>query len=258
MKKVVRYISLISLCVMIIFALTACGGNKDEAKLENAKQSLEQSMMSFAVELENFRGLSDAEISAYNSSLEKYVKSNALTEEQAKMNEEVISEWHKIEGDLGAFKGFGDFEFDSAGKTYTATLTVNYEKRDTHLVYVISKKDFEVTGANVEIVYTFGEKMQKAGMNTLMGICIVFVMLVLMSLVICAFNLIPYFREKYSKRKEEKRIDISKLEGDDDDVGVAEEVTDNKELIAVIAAAIATSTGRPTDGFVVRSVRRRR
>ena len=41
-------------------------------------------------------------------------------------------------------------------------------------------------------------------------------------------------------------------------MGVAEEVTDNKELIAVIAAAIAASTGRSTDDFVVRSVRRRR
>ena len=36
-----------------------------------------------------------------------------------------------------------------------------------------------------------------------------------------------------------------------------EDVTDDGELIAVIAAAIAASTGTTTDDFVVRSIKRR-
>ena len=37
----------------------------------------------------------------------------------------------------------------------------------------------------------------------------------------------------------------------------AEDVTDDTELVAVIAAAIAEYEGTGTDGFVVRSIRRR-
>ena len=256
MKKVVRTLSLMTLCILVL-TLSACGGNKDNSILENEKTAVEQSMMSFASELESYRGLSDSQVEQYISSIESYKKNNQITEEQAKMNEDVITEWHEIEADIGTFKGFGDFDFDSAGKTYTATLTINYSNRDVHLVYVISKNDFDITGANVEIVYTLGEKMSKAGINTLLGIGIVFVMLVLMSVVIYAFNLIPYLRSRFSKNKqEEKKVEIGTFEGEEE--RTEQPVGDDKELIAVIAAAIAASTGMSTDDFVVRSIRRRK
>ena len=38
---------------------------------------------------------------------------------------------------------------------------------------------------------------------------------------------------------------------------VEEQLTDDTELVAVIAAAIAAYEGTSTDGFVVRSIRRR-
>ena len=171
------------------------------------------------------------------------------------MNEDIIKEWHEIEGQIGKFKEYGEFEFDSAGKTYTATLNLKYENRDVRLIYVISKKDFEITGANVEIVYTLGEKMSKAGLNTVTGIVIVFLMLVLMCIIIYAFNIINYLQAKYKKKKEETKIEITTLDGDD---AVTEETkVDDKELIAVIAAAIAASTNQSTDDFVVRSIRRK-
>ena len=37
----------------------------------------------------------------------------------------------------------------------------------------------------------------------------------------------------------------------------ADNVTEDEELVAVIAAAIAAAEGTTTDGFVVRSIRRR-
>ena len=252
MKKVIRAVSLMVLCVTI-FSLCGCGGNKDDALLESRKAAVEQSMMSFVNTLEGYRGMSDAQVAEYVSSLESYTKNNTLTEEQAKMNVDVITAWHEIEGNLGKFKDYGEFEFDSAGKTYTATLHLNYDNREVQLVYVISKKDFEVTGANVEIVYTLGEKMQKAGLNTLMGIGIVFCMLLLMCIVIYAFNIIPFIAHKLNRDKKEKKIEITAFEG----YGEDEPVKDNLELIAVIAAAIAASTGTSTDDFVVRSIRRR-
>ena len=254
MKKIVRTICLMSLCV-IILGLCGCGASQDNEILTRKTQSAEQDMKVFTHELEKYRNLSDAQIQEYINTIEAYKKNNQITEEKAKMNEDVIKEWHEIEGQLGEFKEFGEFEFDSAGKTYTATLNVKYANRDVHLVYVISKKDFEVTGANVEVVYTLGEKMSKAGLNTVTGIVIVFLMLVLMCVVIYAFNIINYIQAKYKKKKEETKIEITTLDGEETSSDTSE--VDDKELIAVIAAAIAASTNQSTDDFVVRSIRRK-
>lgn len=254
MKKIVRTISLVSLCV-IILGLCGCGANKDNEILDRKAQAVEQEMKAFTFELEKYRGLSDAQIQEYINTIEAYRKNNQLTEEKAKMNEDLIKEWHEIEGQLGEYKEYGEFEFDSAGKTYTATLTIKYEKRDVNLIYVISKKDFEITGANAEIVYTLGEKMSKAGLNTITGIVIVFCMLVLMCIIIYAFNIINYIQAKYKKKKEETKIEITTLDGEE--VVSEESEVDDKQLIAVIAAAIAASTNQSTDDFVVRSIRRK-
>lgn len=252
-KRAIKCICLLSLCVLA-FALAGCGASKDNELLERKTQAVEKDMMTFAVDLEKYRGLSDAQVKEYLNTIESYKRSNQITEDQAKVNEDIIKDWHDIEGDLGKFQDYGEFEFDSAGKTYTATLNLKYANRDAKLVYVISKKDFTVTGANIEMIYTLGEKMSKAGLNTVTGILIVFFMLVFMCVVIYAFNIIAYIQEKYNRKKEQTKIEITSLEGSDDS---EEKEVDDKELIAVIAAAIAASTNQSTDDFVVRSIRRR-
>jgi len=252
-KRAIKCICLLSLCVLAL-ALAGCGASKDNELLERKTQAVEKDMMTFANSLEKFRGLSDAQVEEYSNTIESYKRSNQMTEDQAKVNEDIIKDWHEIEGDLGKFQDYGEFEFDSAGKTYTATLNLKYANRDAKLVYVISKKDFTVTGANIEMIYTLGEKMSKAGLNTVTGILIVFFMLVFMCVVIYAFNIIAYIQEKYNRKKEQTKIEITSLEGSDDS---EEKEVDDKELIAVIAAAIAASTNQSTDDFVVRSIRRR-
>ena len=253
-RRAVRIVCLLSLCIMIL-GLGGCGEAKNNEILDAKTAQVEKEMMNFTLELERFRGLSDAQLQEYISQIESYKKANQITETQAKLNEDVITDWHEVEKQLGSFKEYGEFEFDSAGKTYTATLNVKYANRDAKLIYVISKKDFEVTGANVEMVYTLGEKMSKAGMNTLTGILIVFFMLVFMCVIIYAFNIIAYIQEKYNKKREDTKIEITSLEATEE----REETTDvdDRELIAVIAAAIAAYTGSSTDDFVVRSIRRR-
>ncbi len=90
--------------------------------------------------------------------------------------------------------------------------------------------------------------------NTVMGISIVFSMLALISILIYCFRIIPYLTEKLKKNTEpepvsEPFIDIRLL--------VPEPTEDERELVAVIAAAIAASEEISTDDFVVRSIRRR-
>ena len=97
--------------------------------------------------------------------------------------------------------------------------------------------------------------IETALMNTVMGVTIVFCMLALISMVIYCFRIIPYLKNKYGKKdqkkvpKPEQFMDIRLL--------VPEPTDDERELVAVIAAAIAASEQISTDDFIVRSIRRR-
>ena len=113
----------------------------------------------------------------------------------------------------------------------------------------------EVTDVTVDQVYTTGEKMSKAGLNTLICIVTVFVVLIVICLVIYAFRIIPFLEKKFRKEKEVPADGAQKAV---EQMEKMEEKKDDLELVAVIAAAIAAATGTSTDDFVVRSIKRRR
>ena len=106
-----------------------------------------------------------------------------------------------------------------------------------------------------------GELMANAGLNTLIGMGTVFAVLILISLIISCFKVIPKIQENKAKKK----APAKEVTGVDNAVtqiveqeAVVEDESDDCELVAVIAAAIAASEGAvTTDGFVVRSIRRR-
>ena len=76
--------------------------------------------------------------------------------------------------------------------------------------------------------------------------------------IISLFGFIPALEKKLSGKREvpaaktlvEKEIVQAKVP--------APAATDDTELVAVISAAIAAATGTSTDGFVVRSIKRRK
>ena len=111
-----------------------------------------------------------------------------------------------------------------------------------------------------------GERFGNAGLNTLMGMGIVFLVLILISLIISAFGIIHKMEEKKAgkKRKAVPEADARvrglgtkpALPYETAEPALLEEVTDEQELIAVIAAAIAAYGGTDPSGFTVRSIRR--
>ena len=111
---------------------------------------------------------------------------------------------------------------------------------------------------------SMGDRCGNAGLNTLMGLGIVFLVLILISLIISAFGIIHKLEEKKAgkKRKVVPEADArvrgvgSEAAALPDHAAVPEEVTDDRELVAVIAAAIAAFEGTDPSGFTVRSIRR--
>ncbi len=135
------------------------------------------------------------------------------------------------------------------------TVPITGELKDAEAEVIISNDMFMVVeSAALNPVSTMGDLMVKAALNTLIGMGTVFVVLILISLIISCFAFIPKIQAAFSKKKEEPKAVVAQ------NVAapvVEEDLTDDLELVAVIAAAIAASEGAvSTDGFVVRSIRK--
>ena len=102
--------------------------------------------------------------------------------------------------------------------------------------------------------YGMSEILEKAGLNTLLGMGTVFVMLIFMSFIISLIKYVPALLNGTSKKKKEEAPKAAPAPAAAEE---AEEM-DDTELVAVIAAAIAAAEGTTTDGFVVRSIKRRK
>lgn len=153
------------------------------------------------------------------------------------------------------------FTVTKSGKTLTTDLMLVFEDRDVVFQLVYNYHNMELTGVTINPVYSFGEKMAKAGMNTLISITIVFAVLIVISLLISCFKIFPYLETKKKEKEAALRAAEQKntvvAQGETKTEVVEEQLTDDTELVAVIAAAIAAYEGTSTDGFVVRSIRRR-
>ena len=162
------------------------------------------------------------------------------------------------EGFQGTYKVSGDEIIVSVPVTGTKTDS-NGNVRTATAELIFSNDIFlTLKSCALNLDQTMGELMIKAAMDTLMGMMTVFAVLILISIIIWAMGGIPKLQAKLAKKPESKKeesIDntIAQI------VEKEESTEDDTELVAVIAAAIAAYEGsQSTDGFVVRSIRKRR
>lgn len=206
------------------------------------------------------------------------------------MSEEEFNEWYtKLINNV-------DATISEDGANVLVDVVAVYESRDVIYSFVYEKNpeaDYaELMQQNVlpykvkEVVatpdYTFGEKMGKAGANTLMGMGTVFVVLIFISLIIAQFErinkavivLAGYLEDVKAKRaakkaekmaaKEEnvqETVVENKTSSKEKSVVAAPAVSnpmDDSQLVAVITAAIVASSvaNGGTDKLVVRSIRK--
>ena len=130
-------------------------------------------------------GLTDAIVQLKDEDIENYMSSGDDFTTSA------MQSWQTSKDELGAKK-------DSNGETtvtfkddqYTVTVPLKFEKADANFVYVFDSQGTP-TSMSVDVQYGMGKTLQRAGLNTLMGIGTVFVMLILLSLLISLFRFIP-------------------------------------------------------------------
>lgn len=238
---------IISLC-MLLLGLAACG--EDPKKVDYNGTTYEE-LKSMSENLaSNLTGLSDDQIDEAMEYYQQYGDTVIVG---------LMTQWKEIKADLGDFVSLGEFSVDKSGKTLTTAQIMDFTGRDITLTCVYNYLDMQVTSVTLDENYSLGEKMQKAAMNTLMGLGTVFGILILISLIIYGFKIIPYLQEK-AKAKNAPAPEPAQAPAVPAPAVPAEEPQqDDTELIAVIAAAIAASEGAlAADGFVVRSIKRRK
>lgn len=145
------------------------------------------------------------------------------------------------------------------GKTIIVTVPIKGSLKEAEAELVFSNDAFAVLqSAALNEKATMGDLMTKAALNTLIGMGTVFIVLVLISLIIAAFGIIPKLQAWAANRGKKEETKIESIDNTIAQIVEKEEdVTDDLELVAVIAAAIAASEGQTsTDGFVVRSIRK--
>jgi sodium pump decarboxylase gamma subunit len=197
--------------------------------------------------------LSISDLKGYKKRFDKSIEEakNDKDKKEAEMYSEFFAKTIENKNIIGDFEDFGETKVEKAGKTITVTLTEKFSKRDANLVFVyrIVRDKMELNAINFNPVYSKSEILGKAGLNVLMGMLIVFAVLIIISLIIYCFRIIPYLEQK-KKKKSSPELKEETLETFDEE-------EDDLELIAVIAAAIAEHTGKSTDDFVVRKIKRR-
>lgn len=247
MKKISEKICLSALLALLLSGLlfipaqTAYGSGGDgidedmRMNLINTAESLSQAIVELGQE----------EIDAYKESGDAFTVS-------------AMEAWEGSRDELGDFKGLGQSEVEKVTNGYSVRIPAGFSRQDAEFVYV-----YDQTGAptsfNIDIQYPMQVLLQRAGLNTLMGLGIVFAMLLFLTFVISLFRFIGKAEEKPQTEVEDLPTPVQsqiQMQKPLKAAQPAKTEMDDRELVAVIAAAIAAYEGTSTDGFVVRSIRR--
>ena len=272
MKKIITLVCTIA----CIFGLTACGSEPEytdleKAKLDGAKTvAVETILPCFQLfmddkNMKSLDGYTAEEISyMMQSSFGIYADGNAIIGAATSFNNatEAIGKIVKVGEivELGKEVEGETVEVKIDDKTIIVTIPVEGTVKAGNAEIILSNDMFyKLQSAALNEESTMGDAMVKAALNTIIGMGTVFIVLILISFIIALFGYIPKIQAKMADRKNNKE-----LKGDSVDNTIAQiaekeavDVTDDYELVAVIAAAIAASEGAAsTDGFVVRSIRR--
>lgn len=100
----------------------------------------------------------------------------------------------------------------------------------------------------------FGDKMVRAGMNTLMGMGTVFVVLIFIAFLISRFKYISQLENWFRNRKTKNEQAVTETVAEEPAADEEEiDETDDLALVAVITAALAASLETSPDKLIVRS-----
>lgn len=212
-------------------------------------------------------GLSDEEAAQYEMSATQTIQAvtaftddeieQYLTQSTEAFVTSTVESWKSAKAELGAFVEITEQQSELKDNEITVTSQVTFENGTATVPLIIDRRQGQAISLSFDINYTMAEQMSTAGLNTLMGVGVVFLMLIFLSFCISLFRYIPKLeaalKGKQAAPAENRPAPVETLAVVET---VEEELVDDGELAAVIAAAIAASEDVPVDGFRVRSIKK--
>ncbi len=260
MKKIVKTLLMLT-CVL---SLTACGSEETLSKMQQSKIAAAEDRAVMVVNMttalvesgdvnEILADYNNIELGdVYASTYAQFSGDTSFVCEGKGVRSALASFDTGLET-LGAIAELGEASSVVDGKTIIVTIPVKGEKADGSVELIFTNDIYlEMTACTLNLNESLSELMVRAGLNTLIGMGTVFVVLILISLIIACFGLIPKLQEKFAKKAEAPVVAPTPVAVVEDE----EELADDTELVAVIAATIAAYEGTSADGFQVRSIKR--
>lgn len=237
---------LLALCMVFsIVGLTGCGS--DAALKDDVATLTEDQVASYKTSAaQTVQTVSDFT----DNDIEQFLAQ--ITDE---FSVSAVESWKSVKDELGAFQEITEQAVEEDGNSVTVVSRVTFESGTADVELVLDRS----TGSDVPVSmtynvnYSLAETMKQAGLNTLMGLGIVFLMLIFLSFLISQFKHISKLEAKFAKKEEKAAAPAPAPAAEPEE---EEELVDDGELVAVIAAAIAASENTSTDSFVVRSIKK--
>lgn len=248
-----RKFSLLLVMLIFVMSFAGCSSNKTPLSVNDEKM-----MVAYAnaivnwlpanteQDIESYRASSEFEL---NALLSTYLLIPTTPENLISM----LDSWEVAEEECGNLVTQESYKFtvEENSDGYMLSAPAKFEKRNA-TIKVCFDKEYNITLVEVSAKYSLSEIMSKAGMNTLLGMGVVFAVLIILAFIISQMKLIPKLLGQNNKQEENKAVENKPVE-----IIQTSPQVDDLELIAVITAAIAAQEGTSTDGFIVRSIRRR-
>lgn len=256
MKKNMKKLASFLFMAMLVLGLTACGSTEnkksdaafDAAYAESVSQFFVANMTMMETEQMQYYVDMDTE------DLQDMLDASGIPSEAAAF-QNVLSAYMSSTEDLGEYISTGEYDLELGKEESTMTQTLEFTDHEATLLLVFDK-DGVVTSTALDPVYSVGEILQKAALNTVIGMGTVFVVLVFISFIIALLPKLTALVEGKGKKKEAPAAAPKAAAPAPVAAAEPEELVDDLELVAVISAAIAAYTGSSSDGFVVRSIKR--
>ena len=238
MKKKLCLIFCIVSCILM---MAGCSLSLTKTNKNFNKKTLETNADSFVT-------------SWFSYDFESAVKS--MKEQSTEVDEDTVNQYKesiqlkKKYGKQGT-KVDTDFTISSDSATVVETYTTSSGKK---LIFSVTYDEKGQTSSwKVEEYKSLGDKMAKAGLNTVLSMAIVFAVLIFIAIIIAQFKHIGNFQNG-AKKEEVKAEPVVEAAP----VVEEENLVDDLELVAVITAAIAAaSETESADSLVIRSIIRR-
>lgn len=244
------------LVIACVFGLVACGSSDGASSDKTISLTQEQQEQWY-----------DAAAQAVESIDEAVRDGTSASLEDDSVYGPAVDSWENALTDIGEIQSIEGESVSFTKDDGTVTVLAHGSKHDAEVVFSLEagktadgSSTYNAVGITTNVIYSMAEKMQQAGLNTLLGMGTTFVVLILLALIIAVFGkILTVFNDR---RRFVRTNEAAPEPAPAPKAAAAEpaaELTDDRELVAVIAAAVAAYEGRQTtDGFVVRSIRKSR